>query len=126
MKAPGRRAHDHHRKDSATVSATANGLIGQGGKPRVTSPQWTPLVHWEMLPGGRYDLVSRKVRNDIDQLADVSSIFDKYCIAAQMDSPSKIQLFNVRPWSSCSTRLVTPGLSGDNLGARRSVDLVDG
>lgn len=52
-------------------------------------------VHKEMQPGGRYDLISQGEREDVDtRLAHMQSLFDKYGTVAQMDQPSKIQLFN--------------------------------
>lgn len=52
-------------------------------------------VHKEMLPGGRYDLISEKERGVVDShLADMQSRFDKYNTVDKMDPNAKIQLFN--------------------------------
>lgn len=52
-------------------------------------------VHKEMLPGGRYDLISEKERGEVDShLADMQSLFDKYDTVDKMDQNAKIQLFN--------------------------------
>jgi len=52
-------------------------------------------VHKEMLPGGRYDLISEKERSEVNRyLADMQSLFDKYDTVDKMDPNAKIQLFN--------------------------------
>jgi hypothetical protein len=52
-------------------------------------------VHKEMLPGGRYDLISEKERGEVDShLADMQSLFDKFDTVDKMDPNAKIQLFN--------------------------------
>lgn len=52
-------------------------------------------VHKEMLPGGRYDLIDKTERSEVDShLADMQALFDKYNTVDQMTPSDKIQLFN--------------------------------
>jgi hypothetical protein len=52
-------------------------------------------VHQQMQPGGHYEFTSKKDREAIDtQFSGMQSLFDKYGTVAQMDQPSKVQLFN--------------------------------
>ncbi len=52
-------------------------------------------VHQQMLPGGRYDLIDKRERSDVDShLADMQSLFDKYDTVDKMAPNDKIRLFN--------------------------------
>ena len=52
-------------------------------------------VQKEMRPGGRYEFVDNRERDSVNaRLVDMQSLFDKHDTVAQMDMPTKVQLFN--------------------------------